>query len=194
MLRKLIQDDKSFASSVLDKAVMDNLDLTFTESLVKDDRPSKGTHSRFKKSVNDSLFNDEFTKQLNSALQTIPENFELSVMEQNKKHIPPKPLGILKNTRRSAVPKYDQPTQAPINLDSIKSLRDRLNEIRKNSSTVESKHTDRGTPQDLNAKIKSLIVPKMIFRPWCNIVLYRRWSRKKLRTRSDKRKRLKSTL
>lgn len=100
--------NKSFASSILDKAVMDNLDLTFTESLAPSKNPGNsfttnqkgGSNVSFsstswrpsKKTSNVTLYHDDLDKEISKALKSIPENLELSLTSR--------PPGILKPAKQ----------------------------------------------------------------------------------------------
>jgi len=108
LCRKQSFYNKSFASSILDKAVMDNLDLTFTESLAPSKNPGTsfttnqkgGANVSFsssswrpsKKSSNITLLNDDLDKEISKALKSIPENLELSLTSR--------PTGILKPAKQ----------------------------------------------------------------------------------------------
>lgn len=96
------QFDKSFASSVLDKAVMDNLDLTFTETLQKGQPARRLWKIKAKRSSNDTILNDE----IDLALKSIPDKLNFSLVDQNKAP-PSRTFGILKAPK---APLYNQPT------------------------------------------------------------------------------------
>lgn len=101
-IRQTSTYDRSFASTVLDKAVMDNLDLTFTENRQSFHKPHRRTWTKKPSRVsNDTLFNDEIDR----ALESIPENLDFSINE--KSSVKPskdvyRPSGILKPAKPSA--------------------------------------------------------------------------------------------
>lgn len=107
------QFDKSFASSVLDKAVMDNLDLTFTETLQKGQPARRLWKSKAKRSSNDTILNDE----IDLALKSIPEKLNFSLVDAAKAPPPTRTFGILKAPK---VPLYHQPTTPSISNSKFK--------------------------------------------------------------------------
>lgn len=139
----------SFVSSVLDKAVMDNLDLTFTE-VMKRGEPSRKPWARSKSHLKatETLFADELDK----ALAAIPEDFTFEAPKVRPMVRPvAKPLGILKNTKPTTcsapVPTYNPEELAP--------LKSRLQQLRKNRA--QASQPIPSTPE-LNQRLESLKV------------------------------------
>lgn len=133
--------DRTFASSVLDKAVMDNLDLTFTEALqqkdtTKSSRSWSQPNKRSNRVSNDTIIGDEIDK----ALKDIPRKLDLSLLEQQKKSVAPKPFGILKPTRYQAPPPSDEIPSSVERIDSnyLAPLKTRLQAMRKAQDQIRS--------------------------------------------------------
>lgn len=143
----------SIASSVLDKAVMDNLDLTFTE-VMKKGEPSRKPWARSKSrsKATETLFADEIDK----ALASIPESLAFDTMTPTRPIVRPKakPVGILKNSR----PTTSSVSTLNYSAEQLAPLKSRLEQLRRQREQATQRQPIATHVPDLCQRLEALKV------------------------------------